>query len=169
MIGGVGVHRTDDAEVVDVLGGFREDLTDLDAAFAVLLEPERRGQAARGFPLRRQVSLGQHLAFVLLQERLGIEGVDLRRTTVQVDVNDVLGFRREMGRMGCQGVPDRRARGPSRGLSQQSSVAQQAHQAEHAHPRAGLAEGLAASQRGSVERIHSHHLGVSLQTLIHSS
>ena len=47
VIGDVGVHRADHADVVDHLGGVREQVADLDAALAVLLELERRAHAPR--------------------------------------------------------------------------------------------------------------------------
>ena len=47
----VGVHRADDADVVDVLGGVREQLADLEPALAVLLELERRGERGPGLAL----------------------------------------------------------------------------------------------------------------------
>ena len=43
----VGLHRADDADVVDALAEFREELADLDARLAVLLELERRRERQR--------------------------------------------------------------------------------------------------------------------------
>ena len=108
VVGRVGHHRADHAEVVDVLGRPGEDLADLDPALAVLLEPKRRRRARPRLALRGQVPLGQRLALVLLQERLGVEGVDLRRPTVQIDVDDMLGLGGEVRRLRRQRIADRR-------------------------------------------------------------
>ena len=55
MIGDVGVHRADHADLVDHLGGVREQVADLDAVLAVLAEPERRAQRGAGLALGGQV------------------------------------------------------------------------------------------------------------------
>ena len=46
VVGRVGVHRADDANVVDDLADVREQLADLDAAVALFAEGERRRQQA---------------------------------------------------------------------------------------------------------------------------
>ena len=56
VVGRVGVHRPDDADVVDVRGGSSENLADLDAALTILLEPKRRRQRRAGLPLGRSDS-----------------------------------------------------------------------------------------------------------------
>jgi hypothetical protein len=82
MIGCVGLHRADHADVVDVLSRPREDLADLDAALPILLKPKRGGQGGPGLSFRRQVSLRQHFAFVFLEKWLGVKRIDLRRPTI---------------------------------------------------------------------------------------
>lgn len=46
MIGGVGVHRSDETNIVDMLGGFGKNLTDLNAAFAIFMKLEGDPMAA---------------------------------------------------------------------------------------------------------------------------
>ena len=94
-----------------------EDLADLDAALAVLLEPERRPEArCRSCARCVRFPLGQRLACVLVQERLGVEGIDLRRSAVQEDVDDVLGLGGEVRRPRRQriahGIAGQRRRRP---------------------------------------------------------
>jgi len=72
----LGVHRTDDRDVVDVRGGLREDLTDFDPRFAIRLELEWRRHRGTGFPFGRQ-GLAERFAGLLGQHRLVIEGVDV--------------------------------------------------------------------------------------------
>src|SRR5262249_8092432 len=45
MVGIVGVHTANNADVVDALGDFWEEVADVDAALAVTLEDEWRGHA----------------------------------------------------------------------------------------------------------------------------
>ena len=97
MVGHVGVHRADDADVVDVLGGVREDLADFEPALAVLLRTcKGDGKAA---PVRRSVRRfagRQRLAGILGQRGLGVERIDLARPAIGEDVDDLFGLGREL-------------------------------------------------------------------------
>ena len=77
-------------------GGVREQLADLDAALAVLLELERRGERGAGLALGRQVRHRQGLAGVFVQRRLGVERIDVGGPAVHEQVDDALGLRRKM-------------------------------------------------------------------------
>ncbi len=149
MVGHVGVHRADDAHVVDVpLGRAGEELADLDAALAVLLERERRAQGRAGLALGAEGRPGKRLAVVLRQQRLGIKGVDLRRSTVHEQVDDLLGSRGEMRRLRRQRAkrPDRF--GPRRGSqAQHVVVGQDPRQPDQAKPHAAAPQQLAAVER----------------------
>ena len=70
MVGHVGLHRPNDAQVVDVLGEAREDFADLDARLAVLLKLEWRGEGCPGFSLGREVE-GIALPAYFCREGLG--------------------------------------------------------------------------------------------------
>ena len=99
MIGHVGIHRSDDAEVVDVLlGRAGEQLAHLDAAPAVFAECKGRAQRGAGLALGAEIRVRQGLAVVSRQERLGVEGVDLRRPAVHEQVDDLSGLAGELGR-----------------------------------------------------------------------
>ncbi len=90
MIGDVGVHRADHADVVDHPGRVREQVADFDPALAVLLELEGRAHGRAGLALGGQI--GRHrLAVVAVEHRLGVERVDVRRPAVHEQVDDPLG------------------------------------------------------------------------------
>ena len=92
MIRNIGIHRADDTNIIDALGDAREQITDLNAALAVLLKLERRLKRCAGFPFRFQVVHRQGLTVEFGKNRLGIERVYVRRTAIGEDVNDALGF-----------------------------------------------------------------------------
>ena len=77
MIGYVGNHRANDAKVVRVLANVPEELTDIDAAFSILFESERRTEGRAGWPFSNQIWRGQLLAVVLGQQWFRIKGVDM--------------------------------------------------------------------------------------------
>ena len=94
----LGVHRADEAEVVDDLGGVRQQLADPRAACAVLREfEERAGQRQRrlvarhaGEPLALAHGVGQLLAVPLVEQRLVVEHLQLRRPAGHEQVDDAL-------------------------------------------------------------------------------
>ena len=68
MIGGVGVHRSDETNIVDMLGGFGKNLTDLNAAFAIFMKLEGGPHGRPGVPFGGQFRIrGQGLAIILRQ------------------------------------------------------------------------------------------------------
>ena len=58
----VGVHRADDADVVDAFGDVGKDLADFDAALAVFLKFERRGKRGAGLAFGSEVFDRQQFA-----------------------------------------------------------------------------------------------------------
>ena len=90
-----GVHRSNDAHVVDDAGELRQQLAHLDAIAPVALELERRRQQPARRALGAQVDGARTLSRVLGQRRLGIEHVELRRPAVHVKHDDVLGLGRQ--------------------------------------------------------------------------
>ncbi len=142
VIGNVGVHRADHAQLVGVLPQVREQLADLDAALTILLELERGSEGGSRLPLGPQVFVGQLLAVVAGQNRLGVERVDVRRTAVQEDVNDVLGTGRELWRFGSQRILELHRAGRRR--------PHQRRQAEDSHSQARLHEHFSTRAKGPV-------------------
>ena len=81
----------------------REQLADLDAALAVLLELERRAERRAGLRSVLQIATRQLSGRAyLVRARLGIERIHVRRPAVHEQVDDALGLGREMRRRGQQ-------------------------------------------------------------------
>ena len=168
MIGHVGVHRADDAEVVGVrTGGSGEQLADLQTALPVPAKLERRAHGGAGLALGAEVGARQRLSVVLRQQGLGVERVDVRRAAVHEQVDDLLGPGGELGRPRGQGIERigrRRAR-PRRGeRSEPAVVGQHARQADEAEAHAAAVEDLATGEEGVVGvelRYRGHHGGDS--------
>ncbi len=104
MIGDIGVHGADDADVIDVLSGVMENFADFQARLPVLAELERRGESRSGAPLGAQVAGRERFACVFLKHGFGVEGIHVARSAIGKDVNDVLGFRGEVGLFRRQGI-----------------------------------------------------------------
>ena len=100
----VGVDGADDGDVVDDLGGPREQFADPGAVLAVLGELEERGcDGEFGLAARHRgdaLALADRFRQVLLKTRLEgglvVERVELRRPAVHVQINDTLRGRRKM-------------------------------------------------------------------------
>ena len=141
MIWDIGVHRTNDADVIDALTDVRKQIADFDSGFAVLLEFERGHQQAAGLSFRFQIRCRGTLPVILGKRRLRVERIDLRWSAVHEEVNDVLRSGREVSRLWSQ----RARRICIRGARQRSVLSQNSGQAEHAQPGAHALEGLTAS------------------------
>ena len=106
MIDGLGDHRSDDAQVVDDPGRVRQEIGDPRAAGAVLLEPELRtgerqrrlvaGHARQALALPHRVR--QLFAVALVEHRLVVERLHLRRAAGHEQVDDALGPGRHVQR-----------------------------------------------------------------------
>src|SRR4051794_5540232 len=101
MIGDVAVHRTHDAHIIDALPNLRENAAHLNAALPIFPEGERRfHQSATLHDMTGRfdnfVPAWFGSAVKLLQHRLGIERIYLRRSTVEEKKDDVLCARLEM-------------------------------------------------------------------------
>ena len=133
MVGDVGDHRPDDAELVDDSGHVRKDFADFDAVAAVFPEGEGGPHQGAGGELGARGLVGQRLAVVLVEHRLAVEGIDLGEPALQEHDNDVFGLGSEVRRFGRPGVAG--DRDGSRG--------------ETGHPQAGaeLLQRLPARQR----------------------
>ncbi len=102
----VAVARPDHRDVVDAARDVREEVGDLDAALAVLLERPARAQQL-GVALDQLVLglaelLGPPLPFELVQERLGIERLQVAGPAGHEQEDDRARLGREMGRLGSE-------------------------------------------------------------------
>ena len=104
MIGDIGVHGADDAEVVGAGGDVREDVGDFETALAVTLEFVGRPHERAGLAFGAEVFARHGLAVEAVKFRFGVEGVDLGRAAVGEDVDDVFGFAAELGGVGDERV-----------------------------------------------------------------
>jgi hypothetical protein len=96
VIPDVRMHGADDAEIVDGIAHSREDLRDRDSALAAAAKSKGRShQGARG-PVGPDLGAGERFAVVASQRRFGVEGVDLGKTAIEEEKDDVLGPGREM-------------------------------------------------------------------------
>ena len=88
------VHRSDDCQIVDVLGHVREQVRDFDPALTVASELPRRGHQAAWIALRYDhlANAGHGFAGMLGQGRLRVEGVDLAGAAVAEDGDQVSGL-----------------------------------------------------------------------------
>jgi hypothetical protein len=91
MVGDVGMHGTDDAEVIGTLADFRENVGDFESALAVFFEAEGglHGHAGGAFGLEFERDF---FAVVFGEFGLGIEGVNLGRPAVHKEMNDGFGL-----------------------------------------------------------------------------
>ena len=104
MIGDIGVHGADDAEVVGAGGDVGEDVGDFEAALAVALELVWRPHEGAGLAFGAEVFARHGLAMEAVEFGFGVEGVDLGRAAVGEDVDDVFGFSAELGGVGDERV-----------------------------------------------------------------
>ncbi len=131
----VGVHRVDDADVIDALAELRKNLADFDAAFAELLELERRLHQGAGLTFGLEVSAGIGFAVILGQFRFVVEAIDLGAPAIQEQVDNMLGLRREMRLPGSEWTGMR------------LSACQQREKPHHAKAGAHRAQQVAAADR----------------------
>ena len=131
----------------------RQQLGQLGARLAVLLEREGRAEQPRRalderepLPLRNELR-GNLLAVVLLQRRLVVEQIELRRRAGHEQIDDVLGLRREVRRARRE-----RTVGSVCANSRSSSSADSATPAD---AEAGLLEEMAA--RDGAKNVRVHH------------
>ena len=96
VIGHVGMHRTDHRNVIDAFRCVRENLTDFRAALAVPLEFVRTRKRRAGLSFRTQVVHREKFPGILLQRWLGIERINVRRPTIEKNMNDPLGLGSEL-------------------------------------------------------------------------
>ena len=104
VIGTLGEHGADDAEVVGMASPSLAKISLISMPLlSVLAERERRLEQIAGLALGLEVPAGQRLAVELVEHRLGVEGVDLRRPAVEEKEDDVFGLGREVRRFGASG------------------------------------------------------------------
>ena len=92
MIGDIGGHGADDAEVIGVLGGVMEEFADFEAAFTVAGEFEGRAEGGAGGSFCFESVEGDRFAVLFREFRFWIEGVDLGGAAIHEEVDDAFCF-----------------------------------------------------------------------------
>src|SRR5262245_1589201 len=90
MVRNVGVHGPNQTDTVGAFADMRKQFAHLHAAFTVFLEGELRAQQRACLPLGLNSPARQRLAMILVEHRLGIETIDLRKSTVHEKEDDML-------------------------------------------------------------------------------
>src|SRR5262249_20054526 len=90
MVRNVGVQGPDPTDTIRAFADLREQFAHLHAAFAVLLEGELRAHQRAGLPLSLNGPARQRLAVILVEHRLGIEAIHLRKSAVHEKEDDML-------------------------------------------------------------------------------
>ena len=99
VVGHVRVHAAEHGDVVNALGHFGENLAHLHARLTVPLKLKWRLEQTARAALRLEIGIGRTLAVILVERRLGIERIHLRRPAIHEQVNHPLGARRKMRRL----------------------------------------------------------------------
>ena len=143
VVDAVGLAGTDDREVVGAGGDVGDPVGEPLAGLAVLLPLALRGEErSLGFAHRgddRAEAVGQALTGQLVQERLGVEEVHLRRTAFHEEEDDAFGAGLDQADAGLQG----RTRGGHDDL-----LGEQVAEGHGAEAEAGVEEDVAARRRG---------------------
>src|SRR5579871_2570808 len=146
----VGMHRADDADIVHDLRQIRQLTGDLGSRLPVALESVRGAQQfGRAFDKREPLSLnellGDLLAVVLVQFRLVVQQIELRRRARHEEEDDVFGFRAEMRLLRRHWVHNDGYGGMGR--SREQPFVQQGGERHRAYPVGALPEEVAAGNR----------------------
>ena len=143
----LGLQRPDDAEVVGDGADVREDVGELHARLAPLLELERTpaGLEDGALQLGDLLALGEGfregLAIELLEDRLVVEEFEVRRAARHAEEDDALGF-------------DREVRGLEHAFGERGGVqvGEAGLRGEHGEGRAAEAVGALREEAPSVDR-----------------
>lgn len=143
VIGDVGIHRVDDAEIIDLLGDLGEEIAGPDAALSMLGELERGLHQRPRLPLRPEVFARNFFSVIFFQFRFVVERIDLRWTAVGENVNDPLRPSWEVGLSRCQRIQVAVA-GLQRGEKRAET--------ERTHPHPGTGEEVTSRGERGVHR-----------------
>ena len=140
MVGIVGVHRANDADVINVLTESGQQFTDRHTAFAARPKPERRREQTTGRTLGQQICSLRLLPRILLQTRFGIEQISLKRPPVHEQVNHAFRF-------GCEVRGARRVRA---GRVETHRRHERTGHSHHSQPTTPLTKQTATIQAGVI-------------------
>ena len=92
MVRIVGIHRTNHTQIIRKLGREGQEFTDFQSALAMVTVLKRNGHQRSGGTLGSQIGTLRFLTRKLVQRRLGIKQIALKRPTVHEQVNNPLDF-----------------------------------------------------------------------------
>src|SRR5262245_44972130 len=93
----IGVHGANHANIIDPLGQVGKDIADLNTALSILLKVEGRLHQIASASLCLRITAWSRFAVILIEHWLRIESIDMGRPASHKEVNDMLGFRWEVG------------------------------------------------------------------------
>ena len=96
MIRIIGVHRSDDAHVVDALSDLRQQLANRQSALTAIPKTKRHRHQTACFVFRPKLNLLRPLPDKLIERGLRIKEVRLKRATIHKELNHPLGPRSMM-------------------------------------------------------------------------
>ena len=147
VLGQVGVHGVDDAEVVDGLGHVGKELADPAAGLAVALKLEGRLHQALGLAQGLDVHCRRALAVVFLQQRLVVESVHVGDAAVHQQVDHPLGSGGKVRGLGNQGVAEPRFRGLQTAGTEPAGLVHHGRQSQGTDSRGDPAQQFPSRQR----------------------
>ena len=87
------MHRANEGDIVHTLSNMRKKFTYIRPALPILLKlPRGFKQVARRGELDTRLREGIGFTVITGEKGLGVEGIDVGRSTVQEEVNDAFGF-----------------------------------------------------------------------------
>ena len=96
MVRLIGMHGTNDTKVISMAGKIREKFAHHDSTLAMFGELEWTGHQAGSLLLSKSFAIW-HFALMFGQQRLGVKGVHMGRTTVHEQKDDSFGPWCDMG------------------------------------------------------------------------
>src|SRR4051794_18542961 len=87
------MERAEDAEIIDALGDVGEEFADGQSALPILFEAPRGLEQLAGLgKLDARLGEGIGLAIIALEQRLGVEGIDMARSAFHEQEDDAFGL-----------------------------------------------------------------------------
>jgi hypothetical protein len=137
-----------------MLRGFGKDFADFDAAFPVWLKLKRRRQDGTQGALGCEVPGRNCFIGPFGQGRFGIERIHMRRSAVQVNVDDALCASGQRRWPGCQ-----RVLGGGAGIwNKQAGIAQESGESQNSESGSHLPEHLSPGQQPGWEMFGNVHI-----------
>lgn len=158
MVRQIGIHRSNDAHIIDLLANVRKNLADLNAAFTILPEGKRRSHRHARDAFGDQVGRVERLFMPPREFWLGIKGIDVRGSAVEENVDHSFGPRGKVGWLGRERIS---INGGFRRPCKQRS------QSQHSYAHTGSFQEFSSTVNGGSKHVldrhlFNHHKGIGL-------